>query len=551
MIIEPLLAATTVLTAIAIVYASVFVHELGHVLMGLVCGFEVTSFGSGFGPPLIVGKIGQVRVYLGWKNPCQGVTWIEYAQIFPSRWAVVGMLAGGVVANLLIAMSAWLLQWKLPWCPAGWIIVLVVNLFFAVGSLVPMAGRLGKVTFCTDGLQILQTMRNGQPDSSTATVIQTLHSLAGFFRALGDIRLQHRYLLGAASSWLRLGDVDHAASLCRQAESLPLDNWPFSRAFGACIRGFVECGANHFEASSHAFSEAEKLFKKLQHDAGLCLVALGRASWALKKGDSNGALAILDVLQSHPLAANRRVLQMAVLEMLVSVQAAGSGKDEVERLRAQYEAMRRRNPSIEGDRLIYQELATFYERHGDLQRAEVAYRLAIGAARILLEQFIGTADEARFRRCQEPLLAQFGRCLTQLGKVEEALRLGDMLPAAEKIAEERLAAENRRSRYYQRAGIALIVVNFLSGLAMVGIGASLARATPGKAADMPILLACAGIVFTGCALAGAGYAVLIWWLRFWMTRVQTTMSFLLLLGLSPWVVMTAALAFAVVIGRFG
>src|SRR5205823_2623173 len=51
------------LVALPIFYLSGFLHEVGHAVMGWLCGYVVTSFGMGLGRPLWVGRCGTARVY--------------------------------------------------------------------------------------------------------------------------------------------------------------------------------------------------------------------------------------------------------------------------------------------------------------------------------------------------------------------------------------------------------------------------------------------------------------------------------------------------------
>src|SRR5262249_3627094 len=77
-------------------YASAFLHEVGHAVLAHLCGFEVTSFGMGLGKPLWVGRWGRTLVYFCRVKLFQGITFSFSPRIFPGRWQVVGMLAGGI-----------------------------------------------------------------------------------------------------------------------------------------------------------------------------------------------------------------------------------------------------------------------------------------------------------------------------------------------------------------------------------------------------------------------------------------------------------------------
>src|SRR5262249_39238551 len=112
----PLPSLLVLLLAIyPVLYVSSVGHELGHALMARWNGFLVSSFGMGLGRPIWVGGWRGSRVYLCWKRPLQGFTFAVMAQVYPTRRQFVAMLAGGVLANFVLAAVALLLWLLLPW----------------------------------------------------------------------------------------------------------------------------------------------------------------------------------------------------------------------------------------------------------------------------------------------------------------------------------------------------------------------------------------------------------------------------------------------------
>lgn len=258
-------------------YLAVFIHEVGHVVMAKLCGYEVTSFGLGLGGPMWVGKWRGTRIYFALKKPMQGITWAIFPQLFPSRLASIGMLAGGVLANLLLAVGAALLWRFLPWGQAFWLTIVVINLVVGLPNVIPLSLRLGGWSLRSDGAQILQTIKRRQPEVPAASLFAMVRSLCDFWAAIGDWRIHSELLLTAAGVWLQMGDASHAETLCDKAEAMVVEDSPFAKARIALFKGSVECVKGEFEASAAAFDKAEALFVTLNNEAGLCLVALARA----------------------------------------------------------------------------------------------------------------------------------------------------------------------------------------------------------------------------------------------------------------------------------
>src|SRR5262249_2653629 len=127
------------LWVISVLYVSVFVHELGHAVMGWRNGFVVSSFGLGFGRPFLRFRCRGTLIYFRLRPPTQGVTFTVARRLIPSRRARAAMLLGGVLANGLFGLLAWGLWWLLPAGNTLCLILASLNTITAVGNLIPFS----------------------------------------------------------------------------------------------------------------------------------------------------------------------------------------------------------------------------------------------------------------------------------------------------------------------------------------------------------------------------------------------------------------------------
>src|SRR5688500_16698459 len=91
----PLVLLASSLLAIA-------VHELGHAAAGSLAGVRIVACGVGFGRPLLHGRLLGVCFFLA-RFPTGGLTLAVSDRPWSSRPAMVFLLAGGPLANLLSA----------------------------------------------------------------------------------------------------------------------------------------------------------------------------------------------------------------------------------------------------------------------------------------------------------------------------------------------------------------------------------------------------------------------------------------------------------------
>jgi hypothetical protein len=461
----PLLSLLIVLLAIyPVVYVSAFCHELGHALLARWNGFLVTSFGMGIGRPLWVGSWRGSRVYVCRQKPLQGITFSVMTQLYPTRRQLVAMLAGGVLANFALAAVAFLLWRLLPWGGEVWATAGLLNAALAVGNLVPFNSRVGTTTLRTDGGLIWQVLRGRTAVGEAPERLERLAALRGLWESVGDHLGLWVHVLGAAAAWRDLGDVERAEALCAEAEALPLEATPFTRAYGAVVRAAVLRAAGKFADCAALLDAAEQGFRDLGHEAGLFLTAWGRAELLLQQGRAAEAVAALDELAGHRLVATRPGLRFALLESRLCARATLPDGDGVEPLRREYE--RYRAPLATRDLRVYRGLARLHVRREEWERAAEAYRTAVAAVRKLYGLLAKSDDGRRFAQGQADLLAEAGTCLRRVGADAEADKLAGAL-TADTAGDSAAADRQRRGRRLHRAAWALTAVNAVCAVALV------------------------------------------------------------------------------------
>src|SRR4051812_10720270 len=152
---------TMVLAFLPVLYASCFVHELGHAVAGKSTGWVVTSFGMGHRRPFCVIPIAGTRVFFCLERPRVGITFAFPARLYPSRGQTIAYLAGGVVANGGLATLALALALWLPQGLSLWLAVAFLNAVLAVSNMVPFHVKAGAMVLQSDGALILQVLRFG------------------------------------------------------------------------------------------------------------------------------------------------------------------------------------------------------------------------------------------------------------------------------------------------------------------------------------------------------------------------------------------------------
>src|SRR5262245_45054184 len=130
---------------LAIGYASIFVHEIGHLIAGRLTGHVITSVGIGLSHPFLWFRIGSTILYLALGSPLQGITFAFHPQIFPSRIQKVILLSGGFLANGIVAIIGWIVASLTTWNDALGVVV-GINGLLALVSLFPITVNVKSLT---------------------------------------------------------------------------------------------------------------------------------------------------------------------------------------------------------------------------------------------------------------------------------------------------------------------------------------------------------------------------------------------------------------------
>lgn len=436
----------------AILYVSAFAHELGHAMAGRAAGFVVTSFGLGTARPFCVVPVGGMRVYFALVQPFQGIAFVYMTQLFPSKGRVIFFTAGGILANgalALVSLGIWAIFGNI-----GWLVVAGVNGLLAVVSLMPFQVRIGKASMRTDGALILQVLRSGSIAAPSAMLIQTVEALRRFWLSIGDTLILRVYLLSAACAWSDLGDAERAELLYAEAETLQGPVPPALLASSAITGAAISLQTGRLDDLSRFLDTAESAWRSIGDEAGLFLIELYRAQEKIQRGDVNGASVELDALTSNPLAVHHPELGVSTLAVRLSAAIVEADEATVDRLRVQYDSVRRTSPSVSRDLRVYRAVARFRSARGDHAGAEPLYRQALASASEIAASFGDTAQLGGFQQTRTDLLADARQCFTALGKDDDAERL--TLAVVDTIAAARL-----RDARFRRDGLWIMVLNLV------------------------------------------------------------------------------------------
>jgi len=467
------------LLLVPVTYVSVFVHELGHALLGRMAGFALNSFGMGTGRPFLTLAVGGARIYFCHSHPLQGITFCSIPHLVPPRWKMVPYLAGGILANGLLAVVAFALWKSLPRGELLWASVALVNAPLAIMSLVPFQQRVGTATIQSDGLLILQVLQMRPLTPSAPSVIEILRALRGLWESIGDERTLRAYLAASAGSWAELGDSARAAAGFSEAQSLPRIEATYDLACESLVLAAIESGAGRLDAASIALDQAQEGFQSSGEEVGLLYVALGRAHLLILRGDTLGANALLDGLAQDQLLKGNRTLRIDLVVARLFASLASSDLGSVDENLARYDAIRRDQPSSTRDLRVYPSVAHFHAQRGDWPKAEPAFRAAVAAIDEIAAAWADPADRSRFLELQAEVLAEARDCLRVLNKGEDAERLIEPLRSTANLERKLVGAAVQRDRRLFRIALRMMLVNLvcvvvsISLIAVVGPSTSL------------------------------------------------------------------------------
>ena len=152
---------------VAVMYGSIFFHELGHWLMGKLCGYQILGFSVGEGKLLWEGELAQCFVQLR-LLPVEGHVIAVKASGEETRLQHILLSAGGpIFSAILMTVAAALYHWgNFAFLGATWgtlvsqtVAIITVLLGFEVlFNLWPRHANLGGKVIANDGMSILSAL---------------------------------------------------------------------------------------------------------------------------------------------------------------------------------------------------------------------------------------------------------------------------------------------------------------------------------------------------------------------------------------------------------
>jgi WD40 repeat protein len=427
-------------------------------------GFIVTSFGLGVARPLLMGSWRGAKVFLARTRPLHESLCAFPAQLYPTR-RQRAVIRGGHLLALVLITAACVLLWRLlPW--GRELALLAAALFGFVCARAAMASAWQAVRGRAAGLEPIRQVR----------------ALRGVWKWIGDGPGLYLQSMRAAAAWADLGGAAEARRLCDDAEALRVEHTAFTQAYGAAVRGRAATAAGDLDEADTALKLAGMGFGALEHDAGLFFVTLGRAELLRARGRAGDAALALAALTAHPLPGRSPDARTALLAAQLRTQvdlASGPAvgrisnpstspdgleirpTEEVARLRAEYEGLRRRYPSPATDVQVYSALARFHQGRGEWDQAEPAYRAAWTAALDVYAGLRDADDRAAFRECQQNLLRGARDFLRQVGKPDAAAQLDDLFASVDERERRQAEAWAARRATLRRVAVYLAVMDVL------------------------------------------------------------------------------------------
>lgn len=401
------------LAAVPILYASVWIHEIGHVLLGRAAGLVVTSFGLGTGRPLLATRHGFPRAFLCRSHPLQGLTFWFAPHLFPTSAQQAWTLAGGALANAVVAAVFLALAALLDEEAAARSLLLLAagaNSALCLVNLVPMRARVGGATVLSDGARLLRLLRHSPPPGPRVATPFSFLALRSLWEAVGDHTLLCFQTLAAAHAAWRISDADHCRDLLDEAERLVeravVPHRPFLRAYHDLLAGL---GAPLGEVAE-LWQRAETGFAALGNRNALVVLALCRAQRARDA-------AALSALSTHSVVLRHPSLASQVLAARIETAAAGQNRAEAERLLARYEQDRRHHTRAD-DLIVWRAVASL--RNGDNEAAD-AYEEALHALQAIYAALEDAGARTRFLAGHAALIASAQASLGAAGRTQNKM----------------------------------------------------------------------------------------------------------------------------------
>ena len=491
--IDPLILILAMLPALVL---SVFIHEVGHAVLGYAAGYIITSFGVGMARPLFVVPFRGVRIFFCLSKPFNGITFAFHPDLLPSKHRLVAYLAGGVLFNAALALFCFVL---LQWTPRGgsvWLSLLIFNTVLAVSSLIPFQVKVGKAVLRSDGALILQAIRCGMYSQPAPITVLGLEFLQTLSLSVGDATLSQIGLLGGAEAWAALEDSERADALMVQASNQPDSKIPALQAFREYVRAEVALSAGRTDEATTAIDRAESIFRSEHHDVGLMLVSLLRVAVRIHRQEWNTAASTLDHLRFNPSLQSRPNIGLARTVLRLSTAFAEADPPAIERLCQEYTSLQGKVDSPTIDLAIRRSLARFHAERGDMAAAAPAFRRAVSRVEELADYWTDPDERMRFLSRHKSLADEARQCLISLGQTDEADRLlAPILTPADRAKQvgEIALIRNRRLR---KAGLRVMLANILilAFAFAINLGLELEPVTGGKLLFLAMFLSLFTIV---------------------------------------------------------
>ncbi len=336
-------------------YLSIFAHELGHAIAGRSVGFTVTSFGLGFARPFIVLNFGQMKVFLAKYRGMSGVTFCVMPELSPPRSNMLVFLAGGILANLLLATVGAACFFLAEQGRSFSIVVAAVNGLTAAICLIPFNLRVGGATLRSDGGLILQTLLKRETVELPPMTIQSVDALRPLLQSVDDTRTLKAYLRRAAAAWIMIGDAEPAQHVFNGLEALSDSDSPLERGCFEWTRGIIAVAAGRPSEAAAAFDLAEAHFDASGDRYGPVYMALQRIQLCLMQS-SRSAIAIeteIERLLAEPLVKRNPAIVVELESMKLRIRMANRETAGLETQLARYETAAARRPTPSRDVLLY------------------------------------------------------------------------------------------------------------------------------------------------------------------------------------------------------
>lgn len=448
------------------VYAGVFLHELGHAIAGRRNGYEVGGIGFGVGRPRLVVNLGGLRLYVGRQRLGVGLALAVFPTFFAPRERQIGMLRGGIIANLITTVLATLCGLLFPPVRVVCLLFAGVNALLAITAAVPK--QLNLVGLQSDGGQI-RGLRRGY--FTVPLPGSTLEYAKPMVELLEGLKF-HSYLfvaqLAVAGAWTQLGQADRAEAALACAKNLPLKPNPARETYLRMMEAYYLAENGHSEQALAGLDGAEADFRAQGNTRGILVVILNRAQVLLMRGEAGKALAIVEGLEPDPLFKEFPFAAAYTAAYRLRAAILLDDREQVDRRLAAYQEVRKQSLSAVYDSQIYTLLAVYMAERGRDGAAAIADR-ALAAFGAVYRTCPDAESKASYIAKETPRLLELAAVYQRLGQEG---RLADIeahfaaLDAAQKQADEAARVKQARAVRHSVAAYAAAVVVTAAALAL-------------------------------------------------------------------------------------